>query len=96
MKKVVFKTLKVKNFLSIGKTPVVVNFTKGLNIITERKYNGYDINYVGNPFEMDFGDSYQRKGYYILDITKSSYEFVESTFTPKHIKIFLSKLCFSF
>jgi exonuclease SbcC len=34
MKKVVFKTLKVKNFLSIGKTPVVVNFTKGLNIIT--------------------------------------------------------------
>ena len=41
---------------------------------------------------MDFGDSYQRKGYYVLDITKSSYEFVESTFTPKHIKIFLSKL----
>ena len=34
MKKIVFKILKVKNFLSIGKTPVVVNFTKGLNIIT--------------------------------------------------------------
>ena len=34
MKKVVFKTLKVKNFLSIGKTPVVVDFIKGLNIIT--------------------------------------------------------------
>ena len=34
MKKVVFKTLKVKNFLSIGKTPVVVDFQKGLNIIT--------------------------------------------------------------
>ena len=34
MKKVVFKTLKIKNFLSIGKTPVVVDFQKGLNIIT--------------------------------------------------------------
>jgi DNA repair exonuclease SbcCD ATPase subunit len=34
VKKVVFKTLKVKNFLSIGKTPVVVDFQKGLNIIT--------------------------------------------------------------
>jgi DNA repair exonuclease SbcCD ATPase subunit len=34
MKKVIFKTLKAKNFLSIGKTPVVVNFVKGLNIIT--------------------------------------------------------------
>jgi DNA repair exonuclease SbcCD ATPase subunit len=34
MKKVIFKTLKVKNFLSIGKTPVVINFQKGLNVIT--------------------------------------------------------------
>jgi DNA repair exonuclease SbcCD ATPase subunit len=34
MKKVIFKTLKTKNFLSIGKTPVVVDFQKGLNIIT--------------------------------------------------------------
>jgi DNA repair exonuclease SbcCD ATPase subunit len=34
MKKVIFKTLKVKNFLSIGKTPVSVEFKKGLNIIT--------------------------------------------------------------
>lgn len=34
MKKVIFKTLKSKNFLSIGKEPVVINFQKGLNIIT--------------------------------------------------------------
>jgi DNA repair exonuclease SbcCD ATPase subunit len=34
MKKVIFKTLKTKNFLSIGKEPVVINFQKGLNIIT--------------------------------------------------------------
>lgn len=34
MKKVIFKTLKAKNFLSIGKEPVTINFQKGLNIIT--------------------------------------------------------------
>jgi len=34
VKKVVFKALKVKNFLSIGKTIVSVDFQKGLNIIT--------------------------------------------------------------
>ncbi len=34
MKLVNFKTLKVKNFLSVGEQPVEVNFTKGLNIIT--------------------------------------------------------------
>ena len=34
MKKVIFKKIKIKNFLSIGKTPVVIDFSKGLNIIT--------------------------------------------------------------
>ncbi len=34
MKKVIFDTLKVKNFLSIGKTPVVLEFKKGFNVIT--------------------------------------------------------------
>ena len=34
MKKVIFKKIKIKNFLSIGKTPVVIDFVKGFNIIT--------------------------------------------------------------
>jgi DNA repair exonuclease SbcCD ATPase subunit len=34
MKKVIFKKIKIKNFLSIGKTPVVIDFIKGFNIIT--------------------------------------------------------------
>lgn len=74
----------------LSKAPLI--FSGHFHLRDEKKYNNSTIVYVGNPFEMDFGDSYQRKGYYILDITKSSYEFVESTFTPKHIKIFLSKL----
>lgn len=48
--------------------------------------------YVGNPFEMDFGDTLQRKGYYILDVDSLTYEFFENNITPKHIKIILSKL----
>ena len=72
------------------KAPLI--FSGHFHLRDEKIYNNSTIVYVGNPFEMDFGDSYQRKGYYVLDITKSSYEFVESTFTPKHIKIFLSKL----
>ena len=34
MKYVSFKELKIKNFLSVGEEPVVVNFEKGLHIIT--------------------------------------------------------------
>jgi len=47
---------------------------------------------VGNPFEMDFGDSMQSKGFYILDPDNFSYEFIDNKITPKHIKVFLSKL----
>ena len=34
MKLVKFKKITVQNFLSVGEEPVVINFTKGLNIIT--------------------------------------------------------------
>lgn len=34
MKYVNFKTVSIKNFLSVGDTPVVIEFNKGLNIIT--------------------------------------------------------------
>jgi len=34
MKNIVFKKISIKNFLSIGDTPVVVDFKSGLNIIT--------------------------------------------------------------
>lgn len=34
MKYIKFKTLTVKNFLSVGETPVTVNFESGINVIT--------------------------------------------------------------
>ena len=48
--------------------------------------------YVGNPFEMDFGDSGSRKGFYIHDLYTNKSEWVDNTISPQHIKIILSNL----
>jgi len=60
----------------------------------DEKYfsNKSKIIYVGNPFEMDFGDSGQVKGFYILDTSDLNYTFHTNDVTPKHIKVFLSKI----
>lgn len=58
----------------------------------ERKYKDGTIVYVGNPFEMDFGDSGSTKGYYILDIPSQKYSFYENTLSPKHKKVTLTEL----
>ena len=58
----------------------------------ERIYENGRIIYVGNPYEMDFGDTGTTKGYYILDIPTSEYEFFENTNSPKHKKIALTEI----
>lgn len=58
----------------------------------ERKYDNKTILYIGNPFEMDFGDIEDTKGYYILDFNDLSYKFFENTISPKHKKIAISEL----
>jgi len=58
----------------------------------ERKYDNKTIIYVGNPFEMDFGDTGSTKGYYILDFNDLSYNFFENELSPKHKKISLTDL----
>jgi DNA repair exonuclease SbcCD nuclease subunit len=58
----------------------------------ERKYGGGTILYVGNPFEMDFNDAGASKGYYILDVSDSTYVFHENTISPKHHNVTLSSL----
>lgn len=42
MRLVSFKTLSVRNFLSVGQTPVVVNFQPGVNVITGTNYDKED------------------------------------------------------
>jgi len=58
----------------------------------ERKYDNKTILYVGNPFEMDFGDTGSTKGYYILDFNDLSYTFFENTLSPKHKKLSITDL----
>ena len=42
MQYVHFKTVRITNFLSVGKKPVVINFKPGLNIITGKNYDKSD------------------------------------------------------
>lgn len=58
----------------------------------EREYKKGKIIYLGNPYQMDFGDCNQIKGYYILDITDKKTTFYENTTSPLHQKITLSDL----
>ena len=58
----------------------------------ERKYSDKTILYVGNPFEMDFGDTGSTKGYYILDFKDLTYNFYENLLSPKHKKLTITEL----
>ena len=60
----------------------------------QRKYNNGEIVYAGNPFQMDFNDINDKKGYYILDFSKEDikYDFYENTVSPVHVKLNISEL----
>ena len=74
----------------MSKTNLVI--TGHFHLRDERKYKEGTILYLGNPFQMDFGDIESVKGYYILDMNTLTYEFTENTLSPKHIKVYLSEL----
>jgi len=80
--------LKTKDLLDKGTLIMTGHF----HLRDERKYNDKTIVYVGNPFEMDFGDIESSKGYYILDIPNLKYDFHENALSPKHKKISISNL----
>lgn len=58
----------------------------------ERKYKTGNIIYLGNPYQMDFGDAKQTKGIYIVDLTTKNYNFIPNNISPTHEKISLSDL----
>lgn len=58
----------------------------------ERTFEAGTILYVGNPFEMDFGDSNNQKGYYILDIDSMEYDFIPNNISPRYKKVSLSEM----
>jgi DNA repair exonuclease SbcCD nuclease subunit len=57
-----------------------------------KQYNEGMIHYVGNPFQMDFSDCGDLKGYYILDIESEKVEFFTNKVCPDFEKILLSRI----
>lgn len=58
----------------------------------DREYRDGRILYLGNPFQMDFGDVNGVKGHYLMDLTDFSMAFRENKVSPVHHKIKLSEL----
>lgn len=74
----------------LKKSPLTI--TGHFHLREERQYKNGTILYLGNPFQMDFGDVYSSKGYYILDVKHGTYEFNENEKSPTHQKVKLSEL----
>ena len=83
MKKIIFEELRIKNFLSIGETPVILNFNKGLNIITginkdlEDRQNGTGKSTILDAFHFSiFGETMRelKKEFIINNLTNSTAE----------------------
>ncbi len=74
----------------IDKANLVV--TGHFHLREERQYKDGTILYLGNPFQMDFGDVNGIKGYYILNTLTKKYEFTENNISPRHVKLILSEL----
>ena len=74
----------------LNKAPLVISghFHKK----DHRKYKNGEIVYVGSPYQHNFGDCDDSRGIYLLNIKTNEFEYIENTVSPKHIKIFLSKL----
>lgn len=80
--------IKTKDLLS--KSPIV--FSGHFHIRQQKNYNQGTVIYIGNPFQMDFGDIDNDKGYYIFDINTSEYNFIKNTISPQYKKISISQL----
>ena len=75
----------------LDKIPVA--FIGHIHTRSERSYgNDKKIIYVGNPYEMDFNDEGNTKGIYIYDTISKNISFIENTISPKHKKVFASKV----
>lgn len=77
-----------KDLLSKGKKVITGHF----HLREHRKFDKGEILYLGNPFQMDFGDAGSTKGWYLLDFNTCETHFFENKKSPVHIKLPLSEL----
>ena len=52
-----------------------------------REYPKGQILYMGSPYQQNFGDVDEVRGYYIIDTLNNSFEFFENNFSPNYYKI---------
>lgn len=86
--KVCEEGVKIKDLLK--KTNLVIS--GHFHTRHEKKFGAGTILYVGNPFQMDFGDTENQKGYYILNILNNNYDFVPNNVSSRYKKLNLSEL----
>jgi DNA repair exonuclease SbcCD nuclease subunit len=72
------------------KAPVVIS--GHFHYRHEKQYDSGTILYAGNPFQMDFGDAGNTKGYHVLDLDTLQYEFIENKVSPLYERVYLSEL----
>ena len=77
-----------KNILN--KSPLV--FSGHFHKKDHRKYDSGQIVYLGSPFQHNFGDVGDKRGIYTINVDKGTFKFIENTISPKHIKVYLSKI----
>ena len=82
------KGLPVDSILDIA--PHV--YSGHFHIRQRREYGSKFINYVGNPFEMNFADANDPKGFYIIDVQNDTEEFIPNKLSPVHHKLYASKI----
>jgi DNA repair exonuclease SbcCD nuclease subunit len=59
---------------------------------THRVYESGEILYLGSPYQQNFGDVDEERGVYIFNLEDGTFEFIENTISPKHIKLSLAKI----
>lgn len=79
---------KIKDLLSKASLVISGHF----HTRHEKRFGAGTILYVGNPFQMDFGDAGNQKGYHILDLDTLEYSFTPNNISPNYKKVSLSEL----
>jgi len=86
--KVCEKGLDVTNLLKLS--PRI--YSGHFHLRDRRDYQSSFVCYVGNPFEMNFGDINSSKGIYVLDLKTDTSEFIQNNISPTHFKLFASEI----
>ena len=74
----------------LSKADLVI--TGHFHVRQQRDYKKGTILYLGNPYEMNFNDLDNIKGYYILDLITKKFDFYNNPISPLHKKVRLSDL----